>query len=108
MNLLALISLAKEVRCGISTVLMTTFLPHATKLEQGNVFTPVCHSVHSGGVHARGTCMYVGGMCAWGAGMHGKWGAGMHGKVGMVKGACMAKGDMCGEEFVCGKGGHAW
>ena len=25
-------------------------LPPATKLRQGNVFTPVCHSVHGGGV----------------------------------------------------------
>ena len=25
------------------------FLPPATKLRQGNVFTPVCHSVHWGG-----------------------------------------------------------
>ena len=25
-------------------------LPPATKLRQGNVFTPVCHSVHRGGV----------------------------------------------------------
>ena len=27
-----------------------TPLPPATKLQQGNVFTPVCHSVHRGGV----------------------------------------------------------
>ena len=27
-------------------------LPPATKLQQGNVFTPVCHSVHRGGVSA--------------------------------------------------------
>ena len=27
-----------------------TLLPPATKLWQGNVFTPVCHSVHRGGV----------------------------------------------------------
>ena len=26
------------------------YLPPATKLQQGNVFTPVCHSVHKGGV----------------------------------------------------------
>ena len=26
------------------------FLPHAMKLWQGNIFTPVCHSVHRGGV----------------------------------------------------------
>ena len=32
------------------------FLPSATKLRQGNVFTPVSHSVHRGGVCV---CMYV-------------------------------------------------
>ena len=26
---------------------VTLFLPPATKLWQGNVFTPVCHSVHT-------------------------------------------------------------
>ena len=29
---------------------MRTLLLPATKLRQGNVFTPVCHSVHGGGV----------------------------------------------------------
>ena len=28
-----------------------TYLPSATKLRQGNVFTPVCHSVHRGVCH---------------------------------------------------------
>ena len=28
-----------------------TYLPPATKLGQGNVFTPVCHSVHGGVCH---------------------------------------------------------
>ena len=52
-------------------------------LQQGNVFTPVCDSVHSracvvmgGGCVAMGACMVKGGMC---------------GKEG---GGCMAKGDM--------------
>ena len=27
------------------------FLPPANELREGNVFTPVCHSVHSGGVY---------------------------------------------------------
>ena len=51
------------------------FLPAATKLRQGNIFTPVCHSVHRGGVcvvggmHGRGrawqgACV-TGGWCAW-------------------------------------------
>ena len=30
--------------------IMIVFLPPATKLRQGNVFTPVCHSVHRGRV----------------------------------------------------------
>ena len=36
----------------------STYLPPATKLRQGNVFTPVCHSVHRGEcLHlVRGTC----------------------------------------------------
>ena len=28
---------------------MSELLPPATKLRQGNVFTPVCHSLHRGG-----------------------------------------------------------
>ena len=59
-----------------------------TKLRKGNVFTPVCDSVHGGGGMRGG-----GGACvARGACMVG----GMHGK-----GACIA-GD------VHGRGGHAW
>ena len=43
---------------------LSKFLPPATKLRQGNVFTPVCHSVHGGmrasmppppGTHSRGS-----------------------------------------------------
>ena len=57
-------------------------LPPATKLGQGNIFTPVCHSVHRGGVHGcsrggmrgcsggcmvalGGTCVVAPGGCAW-------------------------------------------
>ena len=29
------------------------FLPSATKLRQGHIFTPICHSVHGGG----GVCL---------------------------------------------------
>ena len=82
-------------------------------LGQGNIFTPVCHSVHSGGmcgcwgvcalmpggVHGcGGACMVAGGVCAWlwGACMvawEGVWlPGGMHG----CRGACMVAG------------GHAW
>ena len=48
-------------------------------LRQGNVFTPVCHSVHvgGGGVHGRGACMT----------------GAMHGS-----GVCMA-GGMCGRYY---------
>ena len=99
-------------------------------LGQGNIFTPVCHSVHRGvclsacwdapgtmhpqdhapprggmngggmygrgcawqeGVHRRGACMAVGGMCGSG---------GVHGRGNVWQGVCMA-GGMHG-------GGHAW
>ena len=72
-------------------------------LGQGNIFTPVCHSVHGGGGRgacvaggrvwlggacvARGACM-AGGVCVAG-GMHGQ---GVHGQGG----TCMAGG------------GHVW
>ena len=56
-------------------------------LGQGNIFTPVCHSVHGGGVRgSEGVCVVAGG-CAWLRG-------GVHG----CQGACM----------VAGGGGHAW
>ena len=32
------------------------FLPPATKLREGNAFTPVCHSVHRGGLCPGGLC----------------------------------------------------
>ena len=35
--------------CLCAIVFHFMFLPSATKLRQGNVFTPVCHSVHKGG-----------------------------------------------------------
>ena len=57
-------------------------LPPATKLRQGNIFTPVCHSVHWGG----GACMV----------------GGMHGRVMRGMGAaCVAWGSAW-------QGRHAW
>ena len=53
-------------------------------LGQGNIFTPVCHSVHRGGVHGLG-------------GMHGCWG-----------GHAWLPGGMHGFQQVHGCGGHAW
>ena len=67
-----------------------TLLPPATKLGQGNIFTPVCHSVHRGG-HAwllggGRAWLLPGGVCmvALGGGMHGcSWGGGgVHGCSG--------------------------
>ena len=67
------------------------FLSPTTKLRQGNVFTLVCHSVHSGwcacqewGASVAGGCAWQG-MCmagghVWQEGMHG---GGMCGKGGM-------------------------
>ena len=91
----------------------------ATKLGQSNIFTPVCHSVHRGGIRG----------CSWG-GVHGAsggmhdclgghawllWGGvwflwgGIHGCSGgcawLLPGECMvAPGGMC----VVAPGGHAW
>ena len=99
-------------------------------LGQGNIFTPVCHSVHKGAcVVARGACVVTGGhvwlpggicgcrgACVVARGMHGCQGAcvvswgGVHG----CWGACMVKGvhawgGMHGEEgSVHGERGCAW
>ena len=35
--------------CRENTARVAEFLPPATKLQQGNVFTPICDSVHGGG-----------------------------------------------------------
>ena len=62
-------------------------------LGQGNIFTPVCHSVHRGRGHA---WLLLGGMrgCSLG-GMHGCSQGGVHGCSG---------GGVCG----CSGGGRAW
>ena len=63
---------------------------HKRSLRQGNIFAPVCHSVHGGLYMAGGACV-----------------------VGSVwQGACQG-GGMCGRGHVCGRGGvcgrgHAW
>ena len=79
------------------------YLPPATKLGQGYVFTRVCDSVHRGGVHGCGE------VCSWQGGMRGCWG-GMH--------SCWGVGGMCGClgghgcqgacVVVWLPGGHAW
>ena len=61
-------------------VILNFYRPQ-TKLREGNVFTPVCDSVHSGG---EGAGLGEGGVC-------------------MVKGVCVRNGGA-----VCGKRGHAW
>ena len=68
------------------------FLPPSTKLGQGNIFTPVCHSVHGGG----GMCG-----CSWGCawlllGGHAWLLLGGHAWL-LWGGACMVA-----------PGGHAW
>ena len=70
-----------------------------TKLQEGNVFTLVCHSVHRGGACMRGRC-------AWGF-MHT---GGVHGKGGMHAGGNMHSkggggGRMCGKEGMRSEGG---
>ena len=67
------------------------FLPSATKLRQGDVFTSVCHSVHGMGLCPEGSLtrgslsrgvsvqggLCPGGLCPGGGG--GRWGVGVHG-----------------------------
>ena len=62
------------------------FTSRKRSLGQGNIFTPVCHSVHTGAACVVGACMAEDG---------GQGAGGMHG------GRCMAGGAICG-------GGHAW
>ena len=77
---------------------MKIFTARKRSLGQGNIFTPVCHSVHGGG-HA-----WQGGM----AGGH-AWSGGVLGMGGM-----RGQGGMHGERGVCMAGecvwqrGHAW
>ena len=57
------------------------FLPPATKLGQGNIFTGVCDSVNGGGVPAPG-----GGACSVGSGLGGVWSWGGSGPRGVPGG----------------------
>ena len=68
---------------GITKTAYNTYLPPATKLRQGNVFTRVCDSVHRGGlcpsIHYRshdqgGLCpggSLSGGSLSWGVSVQG-------------------------------------
>ena len=47
------------------------FTARKRSLGQGNIFTPVCHSVHRGGVRGRGVCVARGHACPRGACMPG-------------------------------------
>ena len=86
------------------------FTGRKRSLEQGNIFTPVCHSVHRGGVRgcsggcvvARGHAWFLGGACVvpWEAcvvtpGGHAWLLGGRH--AWLLRGACMVS-----------PGGHAW
>ena len=99
-------------RCGILTYSRFCYRPQ-TKFGQGNIFTPVCHSVHRGGV-----CGCSGGH-AWllRGGVHGCSGGvcmvAPGGHAWLLQGACVvAPGGMRG--FIWGgmhgfiQGGHAW
>ena len=101
------------------------FTVRKQSLGQGNIFTPVCHSVHHGGVlgwwgymHGCQRACVFGWGCAWLLGACVVAG-GMHGCGGRVwlQGACMVGGgghgcqeDVHGCRGVCmvGIGGHAW
>ena len=65
------------------------FLPPATKLGQGYIFTGVCDSVHRGGGHAwllGGHAWLLGGVCGWGVCM---------GACMVARGTCMVAGGAC-------------
>ena len=75
------------------------FTARKRSLGQGNIFTPVCHSVHRGGWHVwllggQGVRGCSGGACmvAWG------------GHVWLLGGACVVARGAC----VVAPGGHAW
>ena len=84
-------------------VSLLSFLPPATKLGQGNIFTPVCHSVHRGGM--RGCSQ--GGMrgCSQGG-----WGGMCDCSRGGGEACVVARGGMCGCWGGCmvALGGPAW
>ena len=109
-------------------LLLCPFLPPATKLGQGNVFTGVCDSVHSGGAWLlggmrgfrgegqAGACVVAGGHAWLPRGVHGCRGArmvagghvwlpgGMHGCRGCMhgcQGAYMVAGGMHVEGGAC-------
>ena len=74
---------------------MTRFLPPATKLGQGYVFTPVCDSVHRGvpgpgGSVCSGGCLVRRGVCSWGVCL--VRGGGVPGLGGLVPGGCLGPG----------------
>ena len=81
-------------------------------MQQGNVFTPVCHSYHGGHAWQGDMCgrehMWQGGMC----------GRGMHGRGCVWQGECMAGGTVwqgacvakrhAWQGGMCGSRGNAW
>ena len=84
------------------TTRFSVFLPPATKLRQGNVFTPICQSFCSqGGMHGWG-CAWQGGSCGGGVCDQGVcvWSEGMHGW------GCALRGGMHGGDVH--DRGHAW
>ena len=57
-----------KYRMTLSTRFEFAYLPPATRLRQGNVFTHVCDSVHGrGGSLSRGGSSVPGGLSAWGS-----------------------------------------
>ena len=68
------------------TELTETYLPPATKLRQGNVFTPVCDSVHrEGGLCLGGLCPGPGWISVWGGALSRQ---GSVGGVSVQEGLC--------------------
>ena len=86
-------------KVSISRQLVMPFLPPANVVCEGYVFTPVCHSVHRGGLHGcsqRGCAWLLGGD-AWllRGGMHG---CSLGGHVWLLPGGT----------YMVAPGGHVW
>ena len=73
------------------------FLPPATKLREGNVFTPVCHSIHRWGVSVRGVSVRGSGLCSRGISV---WGLsvqrGLCPREGLSPGGALPGGSLSG------------
>ena len=103
----------RATRCEVPSLLQVVFITARKRsLGQGNIFTPVCHSVHRGGSGVRGCsggCAWLlwGGVCGCSGGMHGcSQGVG---HVWLLRGRWLLQGGMLQGGVLAAPGGvHAW